>query len=145
MRRTERLANLERINQIVGLQAIIVPQKGADGTQVAPALDASVIDAINKYTVAVLEDISKDKLEGDEDRVTNTFINASARAKALLLPDKIKLGNVDRIDAPTSVDTNIQQPPPSSGATTGNAPYTSVKAKPTTFSKIINFFTNRGE
>jgi hypothetical protein len=127
VKKTRESANLEKINQVVGLQKALESE----------AVDASVRAAMNEHIIKVLESIELDNIDTDEARITQTFINAGVRAKAVLTPENLKLGSTTRTDYPTSAASNLKQPIPSSGSTVGNNPYISVKAKPATFSNKV--------
>lgn len=126
IKKTREASNLERVNQIVGLQKTL-----------ETVTDPNVRRTVEAFIISVLNDIEKDKLDNDVNRVAQTFINAGVRAKQVLSPDSLKSGKIDSMDLPTSADTNIKSLPPLSGnaSSAGNMPYISVKSKPKTFSK----------
>lgn len=129
IKKTRESANLEKVSQIAILQKSLESE----------AVDEKVRAAVNKRIIQILSEIEEDKVEDDEARLTKTFINAGKRARAVLTPDDAKIGNSSKIDFPTSVDTNARKPQPPSGSNSGNNPYISVKAKPTTFAKFKSF------
>jgi len=125
IKKTREASNLERVNQVVGLQKSL-----------ATITDQSVIKAINDFTKIVLSDIEKDKLTEDENRILETLTGIGMRAEKILTPQKKALGNLDSIDSGKTVDTNIAPNKPVSGDGSSNPqPYISTKSgsKPTSF------------
>lgn len=119
VKKTRESTNFERIKQISELHKVL-----------ETATDAKVIATINKFISDSLEAIEADNFNDDASRIVDTFMRAKIRAKNLLNPPGV--GDVDRVDYPTGVDTNIKLPAPSSGSSSDvNAPYISVKSKPT--------------
>lgn len=129
-------SNLERVNQIVGLQTLLQTTNVDSAGNSTPSIDASIIAAINEFTVSVLADIAKDKLDDDQTRILGTLVGIGARAQQVLTPQKLALGKLDSLDADSVVDTTLKPAGPSSG--TGDSvpqPYISTKSskKPATF------------
>lgn len=138
IKKSRELANLERVNQIVGLQTLLQPKSsGLNGATQKPTLDPSVVKAINDYTVAVLKDIEADKLANDEIRILETLTGIGSRAQKILTPQKQALGKLENLPTDKVVDTSLlpQRPSPGDG---NNVPqsYVSTKAKRTTFSNF---------
>lgn len=123
LKKTREEANFEKIRQIAELQKLL-----------ETVTDAKVRNKINDFITKTLEGIEADKVDGDTDRITDTFINARRRASILTSPKELEQGNLDRVDYPKGIDSNVKLPLPSSGSRAGiNTPYISVKAKPSTF------------
>lgn len=146
IKKTKEAANLERVNQIVGLQEILQATiKGADGTTQKVKLDSGIETAINDFTKTVLSDIAKDKLTNDETRIFETLLGIGSRAQKVITPQKQSLGSIDELDPEKVVDTSLLPAKPSSGdGSSVPQPYISTKAssKPATFS---NKFFERGK
>lgn len=146
IKKTREAANLERVNQVVGLMQLLQPKSvGKDGVSAGSGVGSDIETAINSFVKIVLEDIEKDKLTEDETRIFETLLGIGSRAEKVITPQRKQLGNLDNLDANKLVDTGIQPTKPVSGdGNTVPQPYISSKGKgkPATFS-FNNRFKNK--
>ncbi len=139
IKKNREAANLDRIQQVVGLQELLQPKSTGINGKPSKAVSSDVEKIINEFTKSVLDDIRKDTLDEDTARITKTILNIGSRTHQVLSPQNLKLGKIESLD-PTITDDSSLKRPESSGPSgqTGSLPYISTKgsSKPTTFSRI---------
>ncbi|HNC59270.1 MAG TPA: DUF935 family protein [Leptospiraceae bacterium] len=139
IKKTREAANSEKINQIVALQSLLQSKPGANGekTKQSTSIASEVIQKINSYTLESIEDIQKDKLVDDTNRIFQTITGIENRSSQALSA-KGSLGKIEKLDAIANVDTTLPPAKPVSGSgETVPQPYISTKGsqKTSTFSR----------
>lgn len=126
IKKMRQAANLDRVDQLVKLKKMMA-ESGTDAS--------GIDDNINKLIQTIVEETQSDSLEDDENRILKVLINAGSRAREILAPEMLKIGDENRaLDGGLGQITGTSALPkrPASGVL-GRKPYISVKSKPTTF------------